>query len=465
MAQRGNNTRLRGAHGMNPNGPRYARGRRSFIRNATSIGSMGTPSTAGIPGSPLGSDVLVTRRRFLFGAVGVGVAAAVGVGAAVIGSNQGNTPADGALAVPRSSLTTLNDMEALDSYEDYVKQVSAFDLPYGSLVWVNDDKLAACLLPTSFGSPLAQVGVLNLTNGNLTIVLDKAEGDEDDFEIYDTRATSEGVVWTEANIMEGTWRVYAAHLKDGELDGARLLEEGDSTYETPSLAAVGNRAFWQVLPKVTDSNATDLPKSRLMGASFSRDGTEVVFESNRRMSTPPYATTDSVVITPRLDSASVYYQLTDIDAESGRVLETLTLPHAVAPLEGCYGDTGFMFSFPDIYSYEGAISNLGTYVPRAKPSNGDYSGAQWFSFNRTPTAPPAWCNGLLLVKSTYSICGIDLIGGEYFAIDVADGADSYGEYLASSGSRSTFVTYTNIDHTPADGERIYACRVRVWTTK
>ena len=160
----------------------------------------------------------------------------------------------------------------------------------------------------------------------------------------------------------------------------------------------------------------------------------------------------------------MYYQLTNLNAASGDALDTLTLPRAIAPIEAGYGETGFMFSFSDIYDYDGAVANLGTYTPFKRPSDGNYDAAQWFDFARTPTAAPAWCNGLLVVKSTYSVCGVDLSARTYFAIDVEDGADTYGEYLASTGTNDTFVTYTNIDHEPIGAEKVHTCRVKVWGT-
>ena len=167
-----------------------------------------------------------------------------------------------------------------------------------------------------------------------------------------------------------------------------------------------------------------------MAAEFGSGSAENVFESRRRMATPPYGNGDSVTIAPRADSTGVYYQLTNLSAASGDVLDTLTLPRAIAPIEAGYGETGFMFSFSDIYDYDGAVANLGTYTPFKRPSDGNYDAVQWFDFARTPTAAPAWCNGLLVVKSTYSVCGVDLSARTYFAIDVEDGADTYGEYLA-----------------------------------
>ena len=422
---------------------------------------LATPLAQG--GSGIGAGPLVSRRRFLYGAIGAGVAAAAGIGALAYTSSQDAEDATiSYLDAPADALSTISDFEVMESYEGAVQKVGEFDLPYGTLIWANDPAIAACLLPTETGTPLTRVALLSLASGSYTPVLERAVGSRDGFEIYDVRANAKGAIWTEANILQGAWRVYAARVADGgtSLGEPVLLEEGADRYDTPTIAVAGSRALWLVNPKPADE---DMPTARLMGATFGKDDTDVMLESKRRMSTPPYAYGDTITVGPRADSPSVYYQLTNLDAETGEVRDTLTLPHAIKPLEACYGKTGFMFSFPDIYDYEGAIANLGTYLPRATPPDGNYNAARWFDFARTPTAPPAWCKDLLIVKSTYSVCGVDLQRGTYFAIDVEDGADTYGEYLASTGEGDTFVTFTNIDHRPVDAEAIHTCRVKVWT--
>lgn len=415
----------------------------------------------------IGENALMTRRRFLYGAIGVGAVAAVGIGAAALGGSMSSgDPTISTLDVPKDALSTLNDFEALETYENSVRKIGEFDLPYGTLIWASDESTAACLLPTESGSPLAQVALLHLGSGSSDTVLEKAVGAADGFEIYDVRANSAGIIWTEANILQGSWRVYATTVSGSAIGEPVLVEEGDDAYETPTIAVTRTRAIWQLNPKKVDSSASETrepPSARLMSANHAGSDIATLFETKLRMATPPYAHGDTVTFAPRLDSSSTYYQLTNIDAVTGEVRDTMTLPHAITPIEAGYGDTGFMFSFPDIYNYDSAISNLGTYAPREK-ANGDYNNVKWFDFTRTPTAAPAWCNGLLIVKSTYAVCGIDLEAGAYFAIDVDDGAESYGDYLASTGTGDSFVTYTNIDHTPIGEAKIHTCRVKVWTT-
>ena len=405
-------------------------------------------------------EALISRRRLLYGAVGVGALAAVGVGAFAYNAAQnGSSDEIPYLDAPASALTTLNDFEALDDAAGSVQLVGDFDLPYGSLVFANDEKIAACLLPTETGSPLAQVGLLFLGSGMLDTVLEKAMGFTESFEIYDVRANSSGMVWTEANILQGTWRIYTARIDNGTMTGTKLAAEGNDAFDTPTIAVAGKRAFWLENPKAPSESGLT---ARLMAVPFGSDSASVIYESKRRMSTPPYASSDSITIAPRVDSASTYYELTNIDADTGEVRDTLILPHAVAPIEGGYGPTGFMFSFPDIYDYKGAIANLGTYTPFEYPAGGNYNDAKWFDFSRTPTAAPAWCDNMLIVKSTRAVCGIDLESRTYFAIDVENGADTYGEYLASTGTHNTFVTFTNIDHKPINESAVHTCKVKVW---
>ena len=407
-------------------------------------------------------QLLVSRRAFLYGTAAAGVAVAAGLGLAGCSAISVGSDEISYLEVPESSLVTLNDFEVLENPEGVVELVGQYEVPYSTLLWANDDSVAACLLPTSSGSPLAQVGLLFLGSGELETVIERAVSSDERFEIYDVRASSSGIIWTEANILKGTWRVFTAKLADGAIDGSpSLAEEGDATYDMPSLAVAGKRAFWQVVPK--SPNDAGLP-SRLMAATFGRSGSTCVYENARRMGTPLYSSPESVTIAPRLDRSTTYYQLTNVNAASGEVEDALTLPGGMTPLEAGYGETGFMFSFADIYNYGDGIANLGTYVPLRKASGADYSSTKWFGFARTPTAAPAWCNGLLIVKSSYSVCGVDLNKGTYFVIDVDDGADNYGDYLATSGIHSNFVTFANIDHQPINGPSTHACRVKVWTT-
>ncbi len=423
---------------------------------------------AGIGRRASGGAPLLTRRHFIYGAVGVGALAAVGGGAVAVSGvlQQGGSDDLSVLEVPEDAVTTSDALTEVE-VDSAVSLVSSFELPYGTLVWANDDSVAACLLPTEQAKPLAQVGLLFLNSGNSTVAVSQAVSQDEGFEIFDARACSTGIVWVEADVLDGIWRVYSASLDGTAVGDPQLLEEGTSDWEMPFLAATAGYAFWQVLPRTDGSKTSE--NSLLKRSAFGTSEPSVVYESPGRMSTPPYALDDSVVITPRTATSSTHYQLTRIDASTGDVMDALVLPSSMAPLEAGYGNTGFMFTFDAIYDYGDGIANLGTYVPmtqvEASPtdgaSNAAYSDAQWFRHTRTPTAAPAWCGNYLMVKSSTTV-GVDLDAQTYFAIDLESGADDYGEYLASTGMGSTFVTYTNVDYQPVSGDEQQYCLVRVW---
>lgn len=412
---------------------------------------------------------LLTRRRFLFGAIGVGALAAVaGSATVVVGKmREGDSPELAVLKVPEASVGSLDGLSEVES-SSAMALVGNFELPYGTLVWANDDHMAACLLPTAQSKPLTQIGLLFLGSGECPVVVSQAVGQSEGFEIYDVRACENGLIWTEADILDGVWRVYSASFDGSTVGNPLLLEEGTADWEMPTLAVAGNFAFWQVLPR-TDGSAKR-ENSLFKRAAFGSDDTETLYTSHGRMSTPPYATADSVVITPRTNTSSVHHQLTRIDANTGEVTDAMVLPSSMKPLEAGYGKNGFMFSFDGIYNYGDGIANLGTYTPRTQVStvaadgvgNTAYSDAAWFRFPRNPSAPPAWCGKWFMVKSTSAVCGIDLEAGTYFAFDVKSGADTYGDYLASTGMGQVVVTYSNIDYQPIDGAAQKYCNVRVW---
>lgn len=463
------------------NGPKV---RRSAASSAGISNVRPSVNAGGMHAEPTGP--VISRRGLLIGAAAIAGIAAIGGGAAAVqSSQQAASSAPNVLSVPTGAVTSSESIEVVDDFASLMSLKGSYDLPYGTLVWANDDSYAACLLPTDNANPLTQVGLLSLGSGNVETVLSQATGASEGFQIFDARATSSGVVWVEQNILDGVWRIYSARLsgRAGSSSGASssgtgstasaaqtssgissptLVEEGNvSDWDTPSITAAGGSLFWQMLPALNGPHASD--PSTLRRASFGSSDAEDVLSSNGRMATPVYGAEDCVVATPRSPESRTNYQLTCVDADSGNVRDTLTLPSGMKPLEAGYGNTGFSFAFDAAYSFGDGIANLGTYTPMSNVANGNYSSASWLWFARSPVTSPAWCGRYFMVKTATAVSGIDFEAGKRFAFDVASGADSYGEFLASSGSRDTVVTYTNINSTPISGDATKTCRVRVWS--
>lgn len=429
-------------------------------------GASGRPSVRGME-SPLDSQVNIplpeggrfslTRRQLLIGAGVVGVAAAgIGVASVVTGGDDEDVAT---LEVSEDAVFTLDDIPTENVLDGNgpMQLEGEYRLPYGTLVWATPGaSCAACLLPTDSASPLTQVGLLSLSDGTCETVLEGPASQERGFDIYEACCDDSGIIWTEANCLTGQWRVYQATHSGSAIGSPVLVDQGEIDYEIPSIAVAGERAFWQVLPDANgDASAED---SLLKAASFGQADVAEMWRSTGRMSTPPYSTGDGIVITPRLDASGVYHQLTLIDAASGQMMDSLTLPASMKPLTAGYVDGRFTFAFDGWYSYGEGISQIGTYVP--VDENGA-NGGQWFRFGRTPTAAPAWAGPFLIVKSTRSVAGVDVASRTMFTLECPDGCDDFGEYLAVTGTTDTLVTYIGMPAEAGSDEEGHTL-VRVW---
>lgn len=439
---------------------------------------------------PGGHEVLLTRRHFLYGAAGVAALAALGGGAAWASGNSSDKKALETLTVPEANVVLDNSLEEIENVDDALTLAASVELPYGTLLWCSDDAVAACLLPTETAKPLAQVGLLDLATGECATIIENAVGQDEGFEIYDVRANANGAVWTEADILDGQWRVYAAALSGNTLGQPRLLDEGDVDWEMPTLAVAGGYGFWQRLPQL-DGNAR-VENSLLKRAAFGSTDAEVVYASQGRMACAPISCGDALVATPRARTSGTYYQLTRIDGASGAVTDACILPSSMRPLEAGWGRTGFNFAFDGIYNYGDGIANLGTYMPLVPtdgprlagtdlegvegPGSDDphipvsaanlatplYSADEWFHYVANPLSAPCWCGNWVLVRGGSSVCAIDLASRRYARLPLQEGSGDYNDFLASTHIGQRAVTYCNVDHTPINGEQQKHCLVRIW---
>lgn len=436
---------------------------------------------------------MLTRRHFLYGAAGVAALALMGGTAYATGHSKSDSSL-ATLRVPEDAVFSSNDLEKIEDPAEAMTVTASAELPYGTLVWCSDDAVAACLLPTETANPLAQVGLFYPESGEVVTVVENAVGQDEGFQIYDVRANSAGVIWTEADILDGIWRVYGAALSGETLGEPQLLDEGDADWEMPSLAVASSYGFWQRLPQLT-GNAR-IENSLLKRARFGTAEAEVVYESQGRMACPPTSCGDTIVATPRARTSGTYYQLTRIDGATGQVTDACVLPSSMRPLECGWGKTGFNFAFDGIYNYGEGIKNLGTYMPLEMPDTGlaqtgaaespdglddasvsegsafvpleqtiasteAYGDVPWFHYARNPLFAPAWCGNWVLMRGQSNVAAIDLESKRYAALPLESGS-SNGEFLASTNMGSRAITYSDIDYTPLDGEQRKCCLVRVW---
>lgn len=398
---------------------------------------------SGVSAKKSGPEVLLTRRNLLIGAGAIAGVAVLGGGLSLAtNALEGKKEATvESISVPEDAVNALSDYSQAD-YTQHVKAAGSYKLAYGTLVWADNDTVAACLVPGESASPLNTVSLLYLSNGKTASALSAAQGANEGFEIVDVRCSENGLVWTESSAYESAWRVYTAKLSNGSVTSITQVDQGDGNWLIPSIAAVGETAFWQVCPNTSGESAAE--RSALKSARFGSGDVAVPYTSKKPFATRVTAADDGVVITPRAEAQGTYYQLTKISAKDNSTVDQMTLPSSMTPDLASYGRSGFSFGFSSIYNFGGGIANLGTYTPRSAASAYHYNDLQWFRFSRSPITAPCWSGEWFVVKSTTALCGVNLGSKSYFAIDTPIGCDTYGEHLVSTGTRSSFVGLSQI---------------------
>lgn len=405
-------------------------------------------------------NFVITRRQFFGGITAIGALAGISVIAGNIRHNQAQQKAAAALNVSSDAVATLSDYSEVEA-GTMVTQSGSYTLPFGTLVWCTDDNVAACLVPTDQASPLNTLQVLTLGNGTTTSLLDQAQGQSQGYDIYDARLTSQGVVWTEANILADTWRIYTATMQGTTMGTPVQVDEGSTQdWETPSLAIVGDTAFWQTMPSSHDDNASK-GTSEIRSARVGQSSFDTVYTATGRMSAPLYSASDGIVASPKNADSRTNTDLVHITAQ-GQVNDRLTLPSSMQPNEVGYGPTGFSFCFEKIYSNSSGIANLGTYTPTSTNASANYSAASYFRLAHTPLASPAWMGNYLAVKSTTTVVCVDMSDQQYCVLENVNGTTSWGDYLATQGQHSSLVTVMQIDSVDANGQTNQNCVVNVW---
>lgn len=412
-----------------------------FSQSKTSIGST-FESGKGFQGKPIKPEMLLTRRNLLIGAGALGGVALVGgLGTVAIDQLSPQTETVESISVPKDAVTTLDNMN-VGTWTDYFQVVGNFELPAKTLVWADNDTVAACLMPTDSSNPISTIGLLYLSTGNNPTVLSEPQGLQDGFDFLDVRCSDQGIIWVESNFYDSRWAVYTAPISGAQLGTITKVDEGDSNWMAPSIAAVNGNAFWQLIPSTSGEAAND--PSLVKMAPFGSNEVREIYRSNKPFATRITPADDGVVITPRASTTATYYQLTKLSSSDGSTVDQMTLPSSMTPSGVAYVQSGFSFCFDSIYDYGGGIANLGTYTPMSQANPYNYNNLSWFRFSRSPLASPSWCGQWFVVKSTTSIACINFASNTYFVFDTQSGSDDYGEYLASSGISSYVVGVSQI---------------------
>ena len=364
------------------------------------------------------------------------------------------------LSVDPTQVLAHTDM-AMHEGIDYLRETHNFELPLGSLVHQSSNTHALVKAPGASYNALIRLGFADFEAGTFTPILGQALGALEDYVIYEARASSQAIAWVECNMVHGFWRVYATLLADGTaneeiMQQAQLLDSGVGTHVPPLLAVSDRKVYWTVMPDPTGTASTE--DSYLKAVDFSKSSQatgiepQIVYTSHGRMITTPIVSGDMLTFVPRVDTGSVYYQLTTMDMRNDEIKNISILPPSVRVSDAVWLESGFAFGIEANYDYALGLSLFGTYL---QLGNGQY-----LYVNKVPTSASLRMKSLTYVKSTKNVLGLDPQSGTAVIVGTLQDCVDYGDVLAGAGLQDRLVVFTTV--TSRIGLELGRCQVRVF---
>lgn len=381
----------------------------------------------------------VTRRRFVQGTV-----AAAGAGMAAIALSSCSSGGDSQQKDGEPQVVTDSSqiVAVLDGdYENVSNSLSAsstWSLPLGTMLFHNGGNTwAAAMLTPESATSVNTVGVLSLSSGNLTTLLDVASLGAS-YSFFDVRCSDQVYAWIEINYTDGSWVLLGQGLSNGALYGSPVqLDSGDSDWEPPRFTVWNSSVIWQKMPLASGNRTTEYSHCYIWTVG-SNEGQEI-YESHGRFATTPRVSGSVLTIAPRVrEGSGVYYGMTAVDITSSSYdqIDQLVLPRTVSPFDATYMNDQFVFSIEASYSGVGSLGNMGTFIGK--------EGGPYLYLRREPLAQVAGNGSRYLVKSQASHFVIDTEAQSYAVLTSPDRSIDYGDFPATEGASSQFLTFATV---------------------
>ena len=161
---------------------------------------------------------------------------------------------------------------------------------------------------------------------------------------------------------------------------------------------------------------------------------------------------NTITLAPRVRAdKGVFYGITayKLNDDLATVVDQLVLPQSVRPFRAVRMGNRFAFSIEANYSSGGLLGQMGTYIGTAD--------GPFVTLVREPSAQVAGRKDLFIVKSRASYFVIDTDKETYSILSATNRCVDYGEYPASEGICSDFVTFATVK----DGTTGYPSAVTV----
>ena len=404
----------------------------------------------------------ISRRGFLKASAAAAAATAVVAVTSSCSSGGGSTGAAEPTVVDSGTATYVlgsGSIQGTYSQADdatgtaSLASAGQWSLPNGCVLRPSEGAWKPYVSPSALASAMTSAGAISVSSGqNLTLVPSARTGGT--YVVYDAQCSDSAFAWTELDLVTRDWRLYAAPFSAGVLGTASTLWEGTADYDPPSVRCSGRSVVWLVMPSTSGSKTAENSSCYLWQVGGT--SADEVVRSQGRFGCAPSISDGNVTLTPRVRvSEGRYYGITAYTLDSGLSTQVaqLVLPSSVAPMKAVYMGDAFAFSIEANYGSGGLLGNMGTYI-----GSGDGS---FVALPREPSADVAGKGGVYLVKTLASHLIIDTNAQTYSTLVAPNRALSYGDYPASMGTTSTFVTFATVKD--QDSGYPSSVTVRAWS--
>ncbi len=378
-------------------------------------------------------------RRGLFRASAAGAATATTIGLLAGCRHRGDEVSDPVVVDERAANNILAEDSAYKEVDLALAEQGNWTLPVGTVFRQTAGTWVPGLAAGSSAYPVVKAVALSTQTGTLAdVVTSLVIGDEPNMAIYDVRCSDQVYAWVEMDMLKRTWALQAQRFADGAVSGdVSTLWTGDSEWDPPLFAVVGDAVIWQVMPAISGSHTRDHSFCYLWHMG-DRDAQAVV-ESPGRFAAAPAISGSTITLAPRVRAdEGVYYGITayNLGDDLATIVDQLVLPQSVRPFRAVRMGDRFAFSVEANYSSGGLLGQMGTYI-----GMGD---GPFITLVREPAAQVAGTNDLFIIKSRASYFVVDTARETYSILTATNRCVDYGEYPASEGICSQFVTFATV---------------------
>ncbi len=385
----------------------------------------------------------LTRRGLFRASAATGLAAAV-VGVAAGCSHGSDEVTSDPVVVDTSKATYVIDPNTNESNFSSVDlwwgdPVATYDIAAGTVLRPSEgDWIAATSVGTTT-SPIVKGAAFSVSAGTLVdVITQTVTTGNPNIAIYDVRCSDEAYAWVEMNLLDKSWKLYAAPFSGGAITGtSSTLWKANKNWDPPRFVVTGNRVIWQVMPSISGTKTAEHSFCYVWKLGGS-EATAVV-ESPGRFATAPELSGDTVTLCPRVRAdQGVFYGITaySIASDLEEVVDQLVLPQTVVPMRAVRIGEKFVFSIEASYSSGGLLGTMGTYI-------GTNEG-KFVVLSREPYAEVAGTDGVYVIKSRSSYFVVDTKNEQYAVLAAANRSVDYGDFPARDGECETFVTFGTV---------------------